>query len=337
MEDNGAEYDLKIAIIQSKADARCLQEALKVKDLEMRVAQQINDVEMKASAKIWDAERQAMQHVNDVELKAKDAEARATVNEEARKAVERAKDAEVRAAVNEEARKAAEERAAHIERETEAKVQQAVANAVALKERDMELANLRRQLELVKTRNSANGEGGSLLGGNPGRKRTHENMGGRGAGVQEENIDGSAEEPGPIKSSPLLTMTPYDDPVEYDSNRAQRRRWVVAYASDKVLETSDFADGFVRHTTATSFGNGEFLTMLTFSRRVRLTVVQPVMQELRSKGRITGQVLVETCFKATLRFDVSAVTNGSIRLQLMRSPSRVRMGGVLGCRMIVVG
>ena len=153
MEDNGAEYDLKIAIIQSKADARCLQEALRVKDLEMRVAQQISDVEMKASAKIWDAERQAMQHVNDVELKAKDAEARATVNEEARKAVERVKDAEVRAAVNEEARKAAEEarkaaeaREEQIKREAEEKVQQAVATAMALKDKDMEILRLQMQL-----------------------------------------------------------------------------------------------------------------------------------------------------------------------------------------------
>ena len=76
--------------------------------------------------------------------------------------------------------------------------------------------------------------------------------------------------------------------------------------------------------------------MLTFCRRARLTVVQPIMQELLSKGRITGRVLVETCFNATLRFDVSSVANDSIKAHMLRSPSVVRGGGGLGCRMMVV-
>jgi hypothetical protein len=47
-------------------------------------------------------------------------------------------------------------------------------------------------------------------------------------------------------------------------------------------------------------------------------------------------VLVETCFNATLRFDVSSVANDSIKAHMLRSPSVVRGGGGLGCRMMVV-
>ena len=139
-----------------------------------------------------------------------------------------------------------------------------------------------------------------------------------------------------IKSSPLLTMTPYIDPVTLDSSRVQRRRWVVAYESDKALEQADFIDGSVCQTASTSFGNGEFLTMIVFTRKIRLTIIKPVMQELRAKGRITGRVLVETCFRATLRFDVCAVVNGLIKAHMMRSPSTVRIGDGLCCRMVAV-
>ena len=110
-------YDLKLAFIQSKADVRCLQEALNTKNVELTAAQKV-------------------------------------------------KDAEVRAAVNEEARKAAEERAEHIKRETNAKVQEAVAAALALKDKDMEIMQLRMQLTRYKDR--------AATDGGRGRKRSRE-------------------------------------------------------------------------------------------------------------------------------------------------------------------
>jgi hypothetical protein len=188
--------------------------------------------------------------------------------------------------------------------------------------KDMEIEKLKMQNEMDK-----------LLQGRPPPPKAHPSR--KRTSTSDPVDDEEDEAYGLFKASPLLTMTPYDDPVTCDPNRVQRRRWVVAYASDKALEPADF-DGCVRNTTTTSFGNGEFLTMLTFCRRARLTVVQPIMQELLSKGRITGRVLVETCFNATLRFDVSSVANDSIKAHMLRSPSVVRGGGGLGCRMMVV-
>ena len=188
--------------------------------------------------------------------------------------------------------------------------------------KDMEIEKLKMQNEMDK-----------LLQGRPPPPKAHPSR--KRTSTSDPVDDEEDEAYGLFKASPLLTMTPYNDPVTCDPNRVQRRRWVVAYASDKALEPADF-DGCVRNTTTTSFGNGEFLTMLTFCRRARLTVVQPIMQELLSKGRITGRVLVETCFNATLRFDVSSVANDSIKAHMLRSPSVVRGGGGLGCRMMVV-
>ena len=69
MEVDRNAYDLKIAIIQSKADVRCLQEELKAKETELRVSHQVKDAEVRA-ARSEEAQKAAEERAENIKRKA---------------------------------------------------------------------------------------------------------------------------------------------------------------------------------------------------------------------------------------------------------------------------
>ena len=186
--------------------------------------------------------------------------------------------------------------------------------------KDMELANLRLQLEQEKGKN----------------KRGSEHNDGGGPGPRRKSAAPSEAQP---TSSPQVVLMPYDDPMTQADLRShdlgRKYCWVMVYSAPRALEVLDFKEEMSRVVT-TALSDGKWMSLIAFKKKVRFSPAQPFVTDLHTRGLITGPVFFESRCDATHRFLVDAVQTDEIRRALLDSPSLMIEDGATYYKMHLV-
>jgi hypothetical protein len=150
------------------------------------------------------------------------------------------------------------------------------------KVKDIELANLRMQLERERTRNSAMGEGGRSSGGNISRKRAQES-----ALETEDDSEEDEEEDGVVRVARAARAVK----VKYPPNSmGTKLYWLVVYEGEVEMTFDSLYDKLpVLSKIESARFNDRWYALLHVSRRIRS---KPIMKAMHAMG-IAGRVWVE--------------------------------------------
>jgi hypothetical protein len=274
-------YQARLACYQSLADKQILEERLKAKDAQYAILEErlkVKDVEQTMGNERSDKEKALRECEHLKESAAKDAEK------------------EMEKAEKEKALRECE----YVKESAAKDVERALLQCEHLKEmaayetrmKELELSNLRMQLELAKTRNS--GEGGSTSGGKPNRKR---------AQASDDEEDEEENTGSNLGAAKLPT-----------SGGSAQIYWLVAYEGDEELSSARLQPKLPLLTSIHSARFGDrWFSLLIVSKRIRST---PIMRAVRG---IAGRVWVEAFHgcKTSVGVDVpegSAQTPAGVRI-----------------------
>jgi hypothetical protein len=264
--------ELKMSVIQHEAEKKYLQDRLGLEEERKRLRETNKDIESKLAV---------------AAVQVQNAEGMVVFEKERADRMEAA----AKEQVEWEKEKAAMAAAAAKERFEREKLQQAtvflqekVALELKVKEmeakaKDMELANLRMQLEREKTRNSAMGEGGRSSGGNISRKRAQES-----ALETEDDEEEDEEEDGVVRGARAAKVKLPPTSI------GTKLYWLVVYEGE-VEVTFDNLHAKLPDLSKIESArfNERWYALLHVSRRIRS---KPIMKAMHAMG-IAGRVWVE--------------------------------------------
>jgi hypothetical protein len=309
--------ELKMSVIQNEAENKYLQDRLRLEEEQKRLRETNKDIESKlavAAVQVQNAEGLVVfekERADRAEAAAKEQMEREKAHADKIEAMAKEKTALAEAAAKE-----------RFERE---KLQQETVflqekAALELKVKEMELANLRLQLEQDKGKNKRGSE--ENAGGSAGPRR-------RSAAADASLSDSSSQ----------VVLMPYSDSLtkkDFASNRQSRRfRWLMVYSAPRALEVLDFGEG-MKYVTTMALDDGEWMSLLYFKEKYRFSPEPHFVKNFRASGRITGRVLFEAQWDVTHRFLVSAVQSDELRRALLTSPSLVNENGATYYKMHLV-